>query len=90
MFNLIFDGQTTDGVSAEAEVSGGLLEVVATGNFGGGTVTIEAFYSAINEWVPIEGGTFTTSSVKLLQLIRPCSIRAVLAGATGANLKVGI
>jgi hypothetical protein len=87
---LLFSAQTTNANSPAVQLNGGEIEVVVAGTLGGGTVTIEAFYPVINAWVPLDGGSFTAASVRVLKTVRPCQVRAVLSGATGASLTVGV
>lgn len=64
---------------------GGELEIVVNGTFGGATVTLEANYPAVGAWVPIWQGTWTDSQVKILRLIRACSIRLTISSAGGST-----
>lgn len=90
MFTQVFTTQTSDANSSTVAFNGGQLEIVVSGTFGGGTVTLEANYPDVNAWVAVADGSWTESEVKLLELIRPCSLRLVLAGSSGASLDAWI
>lgn len=96
MMKKVFDGQTSNGSSLTVEHCGGEVEVVVGGtnsNFGGGKVTLEAYYSPIGDWVPVYEGVWDAAdgqSVKILRTIRKCNLRLTLSGASGANLDAWI
>ena len=88
MFKQVFTNQAADGHSDAAPTRGGIMELVVAGNLGGGTVQLEAYYPEVGEWVPVDGGTWTTAAVKVLDLgQRPCDLRYSLTGSTAASVK---
>jgi hypothetical protein len=57
-----------------------------SGNFGGGTVTVQAQLGPNNGWVALTGGVLTAADDFILDAQRPIAIRVVLTGATGASI----
>lgn len=82
----VFTGQSSNGQSAEVDHSGGKLDVIVDGEFGGGTVVLQAQYVGTAVWVPLSNGAWTSPEVRMLETARPCKLRFDLTGATDADV----
>lgn len=49
----VFTAQAANGQSAEVDHSGGKLDVIVDGAFGGGTATLQAKFVGTAVWVPL-------------------------------------
>lgn len=78
---------TSDGYTLIRNARGHYISV--SGSLGGGTVTVEMQVGGA--WAPIDGGEFTAPAVKFLEgAAGGKRLRAVLSGATGASVTVGV
>ena len=86
----LFDGQTTNGESAPVlinETDDAYIHV--SGTFGGGTVTIECEIDG--NYALMDGATFTEPIMKVFSRVpSSAKVKAILTGATGANVNVVI
>ena len=84
-------GITGDGPSAPVIWDGGWGTLIASGNFGSGTASIEADFGD-GVWIPQrdDSGAAVTldASSNLTFNLCKCRIRLVLADSTGADLKL--
>lgn len=103
-FTPLFTGQTADGDS-EFFISGGSLSkqnkkdsmyvVKGTGTFGGGSVTFEVDFGD-DDWAPVINAydgtalSYNTPFAIDLYIKTGSRLKAVLSGATGASLNVGV
>lgn len=90
MLQQIFTAKASNGQSSTVEHSGGSVEVIVAGTFGGGTATLQARYADTATWVPVAGGAWTTPEVRVLQTVRKCELRLDLTGATAPSLNAWI
>ena len=86
----VFTAQAANGQSAEVDHSGGKLDVIVAGTFGGGTATMQARYVGTATWVPLSNGVWTAPEVRVLETVRPCKLRFDLTGATTPSLNAWI
>ena len=88
---LLFEGQTSDASSdAITLTQPGDKFIIVEGNLGGGTLNIEIANEG-GDFVPMDGGDFTTVGARILFFIpKSARIRATLTGATAPNLNVEI
>ena len=103
-FTALFTGQTADGNSTEF-LSGGssskqnkkdsMYVVRGTGNFGSGSVTFEVDFGN-DDWAPVINAydgtplSYNSSFIIDVYIKTGSRLRAVLTGATAANLNVGV
>jgi hypothetical protein len=97
--NIIFllKNATVDGSGTPIPCDGSCKTLYLKGDFGGGTVTLEASndVSDATSWAPLTYGgnvaSFTTLAVRTINLLKAgLSIRATLAGATSPDVTVAI
>lgn len=88
----LFSNKSTDGASSPyikgGKRSRGTMNIYLHGDFGGGTVHLEA--KAPNGlYVPISGASFTEEGMHTMES-GPAVIRANLSGSTGASVSVWV
>ena len=88
---------TADGYFPDANgitTKGGMSSWVASGNFGGGSLSLECKIEGVTDWVRADdNGTssvFTEAGVKNVLLDVFTSYRVKLAGSTGADMSFGL
>jgi hypothetical protein len=78
----LFTNQATNATSPQIVHGGGKVAFSTTGGFGGGTLTWQLALDDVN-FAPFKA--YTAVNVEVFEL-PPCTIRAVLTGATAATL----
>lgn len=85
---------TAAATSSAIAWSGGPGVAAAQGTFGGGSFTLEASFDTGSNWIALadETGTPVTLTAEGTMSFRlpACSVRAVLAGSTGATVEFTI
>ena len=90
--NVAADGSfpSIDGVSN----MGGFKTLIASGNFGAGTLLLECKYEGITDWVNADNGDstaqLTVDGAINMTLREGALYRIRLSGATGADLSFGL
>jgi len=87
----LFDGQSADGQSDSIEHTGGRRTAIITGDFGGGTVTIQISPDGGTTWVTMtdQDGTdkeWTDDATVTIGPLDSCHMRFDLTGATNPDL----
>ena len=75
---------TGDGNSTVVQWPGGLGQMVVSGTFGGGTITLEMSPDDETTWVTIGGESTVTANACVNFDLNACDLRLVLAGSDGS------
>lgn len=87
---LLFNAQAGDGDSAVVGWNGGMGSLVASGGFGGGTLTIKVADSS-GTYISLGTDAVLTAAGVVNFLLPPgFTIRGTLAGASGATLTLAL
>jgi len=89
---VLFNSETTNTSSSEFTLgAGGDKYVYVSGTMGGATVQLEIKSPTSGNWIPVEGGDFTTELARLWSRVFDNTVvRATISGGSGASITVEI